>query len=166
LFAQVILRERCACSARDSDPPPFSARPARVQWWTPRKRPVELSLAIFASVFADARLGDYSSRHRSAGLSENAWHVLRWPSAREHGRGGESRVIPGLVKGAYWDTEIKRSQEQGLDGYRCSRAKATPTLPIPRARKLLLEHDHLKPQFATHNAHTVVWISSWPRGAN
>ncbi|HEY3638136.1 MAG TPA: bifunctional proline dehydrogenase/L-glutamate gamma-semialdehyde dehydrogenase PutA, partial [Rhizomicrobium sp.] len=69
----------------------------------------------------------------------------------------QSRRIPvRLVKGAYWDTEIKRAQEQGLLEYPVfTRKVATDTSYLAAARTMLAQRDVLYPQFATHNAHTL-----------
>jgi RHH-type proline utilization regulon transcriptional repressor/proline dehydrogenase/delta 1-pyrroline-5-carboxylate dehydrogenase len=64
-----------------------------------------------------------------------------------------------LVKGAYWDTEIKRAQERGLDGYPVFTRKAMTDLNyIACARQLLALRPRLFPQFATHNALTVATV--------
>src|SRR5712671_4330095 len=64
-----------------------------------------------------------------------------------------------LVKGAYWDTEIKRAQERGLDDYPVFTRKAMTDLNyITCARKLLKLRPRLFPQFATHNALTVATV--------
>ena len=64
-----------------------------------------------------------------------------------------------LVKGAYWDTEIKRAQTLGLDGYPVFTRKVnTDVSYIACARKLLSMTDRIYPQFATHNAHTVAAV--------
>ena len=64
-----------------------------------------------------------------------------------------------LVKGAYWDTEIKRAQERGLDGYPVFTRKAMTDLNyIACARQLLALRPRIFPQFATHNALTVATI--------
>ena len=61
-----------------------------------------------------------------------------------------------LVKGAYWDTEIKRTQEQGLDDYPVfTRKLATDVSYLACARRLLAGGDAFYPQFATHNAQTL-----------
>lgn len=72
----------------------------------------------------------------------------------------EGQCIPiRLVKGAYWDTEIKHAQEQGLSGYPVFTRKANTDVSfLALARRLLNARDALYPQFATHNAHTVAWI--------
>jgi len=64
-----------------------------------------------------------------------------------------------LVKGAYWDTEIKRAQVLGLDGFPVfTRKRHTDVSYIACARKLLSMTDRIYPQFATHNAHSVAAI--------
>ena len=61
-----------------------------------------------------------------------------------------------LVKGAYWDTEIKRAQVEGVEGFPVFTRKETTDISyIANARKLLGMTDRIYPQFATHNAHTV-----------
>jgi len=64
-----------------------------------------------------------------------------------------------LVKGAYWDTEIKRAQVEGLSGFPVfTRKAATDVSYMLCAGKLLQMTDRIYPQFATHNAHTVAAI--------
>ena len=64
-----------------------------------------------------------------------------------------------LVKGAYWDTEIKRAQERGLDGYPVFTRKAMTDLNyVACARQLLGLRPRIFPQFATHNALTVATL--------
>jgi len=66
------------------------------------------------------------------------------------------RIPVRLVKGAYWDTEIKRAQEQGLADYPVFTRKAgTDTSYLACARALLAKPEAIMPQFATHNAHTL-----------
>ncbi|MEM6665730.1 MAG: bifunctional proline dehydrogenase/L-glutamate gamma-semialdehyde dehydrogenase PutA [Pseudomonadota bacterium] len=69
------------------------------------------------------------------------------------------RVMVRLVKGAYWDTEIKRAQVLGLSGFPVFTRKPTTDLSyMACARKLLAMTGRIYPQFATHNAHTVAAI--------
>src|SRR5690625_7738096 len=64
-----------------------------------------------------------------------------------------------LVKGAYWDTEIKNAQVEGLDGYPVFTRKVyTDVSYLACAHKLLSAPDAVFPQFATHNAHTLAAI--------
>lgn len=71
----------------------------------------------------------------------------------------DRKIMVRLVKGAYWDAEIKRSQVEGIDGFPVfTRKAATDVSYIANARKLLDLTDRIYPQFATHNAHTVAAI--------
>jgi RHH-type proline utilization regulon transcriptional repressor/proline dehydrogenase/delta 1-pyrroline-5-carboxylate dehydrogenase len=75
--------------------------------------------------------------------------------ARRSGR----RLMVRLVKGAYWDSEIKRAQVDGQDGYPVyTRKPYTDVSYIACARKLLAAPEAVYPQFATHNAHTLAAI--------
>jgi len=117
-----------------------------------------LSLAIFADVFRDSRFESYAGLGLAVqAYQKRAVRVLDWLAAlaREEGR-----VIPvRLVKGAYWDSEIKRAQEQGLDDYPVFTRKCnTDVSYLACAKALLTQHEVLYPQFATHNAHTVAWL--------
>ncbi len=69
------------------------------------------------------------------------------------------RLMVRLVKGAYWDSEIKRAQIDGSDGYPVyTRKPHTDVSYIACARKLLAAPDAIYPQFATHNAHTLAAV--------
>ncbi len=83
--------------------------------------------------------------------------VIDWLEdlARRTGR----RLMIRLVKGAYWDSEIKRAQELGLDGYPVfTRKPSTDVAYLACARKLLHKDEVFFPQFATHNAHTIASV--------
>jgi RHH-type transcriptional regulator, proline utilization regulon repressor / proline dehydrogenase / delta 1-pyrroline-5-carboxylate dehydrogenase len=70
------------------------------------------------------------------------------------------RLMVRLVKGAYWDSEIKRAQIDGLSDYPVYTRKAhTDVSYLACARKLLAAPEAVYPQFATHNAHTVAAIA-------
>lgn len=74
-------------------------------------------------------------------------------------RRSKRRLMIRLVKGAYWDSEIKRAQSEGLEGYPVYTRKVhTDVCYLACARKLLSEPESIFPQFATHNAHTVAAI--------
>ncbi|MEM9330298.1 MAG: bifunctional proline dehydrogenase/L-glutamate gamma-semialdehyde dehydrogenase PutA [Pseudomonadota bacterium] len=71
----------------------------------------------------------------------------------------DRKIMVRLVKGAYWDTEIKLAQTLGLSGFPVFTQKASTDISyIANARKLLGMTDRIYPQFATHNAHTVCSI--------
>jgi RHH-type proline utilization regulon transcriptional repressor/proline dehydrogenase/delta 1-pyrroline-5-carboxylate dehydrogenase len=78
----------------------------------------------------------------------------------------QKRRIPvRLVKGAYWDTEVKRAQELGIADYPTfTRKMATDTSYLAGARALLAAGDAIYPQFATHNAHTLAAIQTFSNG--
>ncbi|MFM5240908.1 trifunctional transcriptional regulator/proline dehydrogenase/L-glutamate gamma-semialdehyde dehydrogenase [Aeromonas media] len=66
------------------------------------------------------------------------------------------RLMIRLVKGAYWDSEIKRAQQDGLEGYPVyTRKPYTDVSYLACARKLLAVPESIYPQFATHNAHSL-----------
>ena len=119
---------------------------------------LELSLEAIASAFADASLAGWDG----FGLAIQAYQkradaVIDY--ADELANGLNRRMMVRLVKGAYWDTEIKRAQERGLSDYPVFTRKAMTDLNyIACARKLLALRPRLFPQFATHNALTVATI--------
>ena len=117
-----------------------------------------LSLEVIRRVLPDAALDGWDgfgvvvqAYGRRAGDAIDGVHEM----AREAGR----RVMVRLVKGAYWDTEIKHAQVEGLDDFPVfTRKAATDVSYLGNARKLLGLTDRIYPQFATHNAHTVAAI--------
>ncbi len=75
------------------------------------------------------------------------------------------RLMVRLVKGAYWDSEIKRAQEQGLDDYPVFTHKDVTDLSyLVAARRILAAGDRLYGQFATHNAATAAAIAAFGQG--
>ena len=75
------------------------------------------------------------------------------------GERSRHRLMVRLVKGAYWDSEIKRAQVDGQSGFPVYTRKAHTDLAyIACARKLLAAPGRIYPQFATHNAHTLAAI--------
>jgi RHH-type transcriptional regulator, proline utilization regulon repressor / proline dehydrogenase / delta 1-pyrroline-5-carboxylate dehydrogenase len=88
---------------------------------------------------------------------KRALDVIDWTAAtaRTYGR----RMTVRLVKGAYWDSEIKRAQERGLDGYPVYTRKVTTDVSYLACAGRLLSHtDVIYPQFATHNAHSIAAV--------
>ena len=89
----------------------------------------------------------------------------RCPAVIDHlaalARASGRRLMVRLVKGAYWDSEIKRAQQEGQTDYPVYTRKVhTDVAYLACARRLLAQTDVLFPQFATHNAHTVAAILS------
>ena len=80
-------------------------------------------------------------------------------------RRNERRLMVRLVKGAYWDAEIKRAQIDGLDGYPVYTRKVyTDVCYLACAKRLLAARDVIYPQFATHNAHSMASIIHMAEG--
>ena len=76
------------------------------------------------------------------------------------------RLMIRLVKGAYWDSEIKRAQVEGQLDYPVYTRKVHTDLAYQAcAKKLLLATDVIYPQFATHNAYTLAWVRECARAA-
>ncbi|MBR1121239.1 bifunctional proline dehydrogenase/L-glutamate gamma-semialdehyde dehydrogenase PutA [Bradyrhizobium lablabi] len=119
---------------------------------------LELSLDVIAAAFSDTSLAGWDG----FGLAVQAYQkrasdVIDYVD--ELARRQNCKMMLRLVKGAYWDTEIKRAQERGLDGYPVFSRKATTDLNyVACAQKLLALRPRIFPQFATHNALTVASI--------
>ncbi len=119
---------------------------------------LEITLDIIEAVFADPELAGWEG----FGLAIQAYQkravaLIDWLAALARSQG--RRLSVRLVKGAYWDAEIKRAQEQGLEGFPVFTRKAnTDVSYIACARKLLAASDAFYPQFATHNAHTLAAV--------
>ncbi|SFU44506.1 trifunctional transcriptional regulator/proline dehydrogenase/L-glutamate gamma-semialdehyde dehydrogenase [Pseudoduganella namucuonensis] len=74
------------------------------------------------------------------------------------------KIMVRLVKGAYWDAEIKRAQVDGMPGYPVYTRKVyTDVSYLVCAQKLLAATDVIYPQFATHNAQTLATIHTWAK---
>ncbi|MFC5583592.1 bifunctional proline dehydrogenase/L-glutamate gamma-semialdehyde dehydrogenase PutA [Nitratireductor kimnyeongensis] len=119
---------------------------------------LDLSLDVIEAVLADEDLAGWDG----FGVVVQAYgprapFVLDWLYALATRL--DRRIMVRLVKGAYWDTEIKRAQVMGLDGFPVFTRKVnTDVSYIACARKLLGMTDRIYPQFATHNAHTAAAI--------
>jgi len=88
---------------------------------------------------------------------QRASHVIDW--LYNLAERLDRKIMVRLVKGAYWDTEIKRAQVAGIPAFPVFTAKHhTDISYVSNARKLLGMTDRIYPQFATHNAHTVAAI--------
>ena len=115
---------------------------------------LELSLDIIEVVLADPGLAGWDGFGVVVqAYGKRARDVLDWLHALA--RRLDRRIMVRLVKGAYWDGEIKHAQELGLAGFPVFTRKIhTDVSYIACARKLLQMTDRIYPQFATHNAHT------------
>jgi len=119
---------------------------------------LELSLDVIAAALRDSSLAGWDG----FGLAVQAYQkragaVIDWIT--DVARTLDRRLMIRLVKGAYWDTEIKRAQERGLPDYPVFTRKAmTDVCYLDCVRKLLARRPLLYPQFATHNALTVACV--------
>ena len=119
---------------------------------------LELSLDLLESLSHDPELGEWNG----LGFVIQAYGK-RCPYVIDFvvdlARRSQRRIMVRLVKGAYWDAEIKRAQLDGLDGFPVFTRKVhTDVSYLACARKLLEARQHVFPQFATHNAQTLAAI--------
>ena len=119
---------------------------------------LELSLDVIAAALGDASLAGWDGFGLAIqGYQKRAAAVIGY--ADSLARSLNRRLMVRLVKGAYWDTEVKRAQERGLDDYPVFSRKAMTDLNyIACARQLLALRPRIFPQFATHNALTLATI--------
>jgi len=122
-----------------------------------------MSLEVFSRVYSNPVLTGWSG----LGLAVQAYQkralpVLQWLAALA---AAQRRKIPlRLVKGAYWDTEIKKTQENGLLNYPVFTHKSATDSAYLACAAFILDNDQaFFPQFATHNAHTVAAIHALGR---
>lgn len=121
---------------------------------------LDLSLDVIEKVLAEPELAGWNGFGVVVqAYGPRAAFTIDWlyALAKKYDR----NIMVRLVKGAYWDTEIKRAQALGLGGYPVFTRKAnTDVSYMACAKKLLSMTDRIYPQFATHNAHTVAAILS------
>ncbi len=123
---------------------------------------LELQMDLFEAVLADDAL--FANGWGGFGIAIQAYQKRAAPlcdwvaeAARRHGR----RLMVRLVKGAYWDTEIKAAQVAGLTDYPVfTRKIATDVSYLACAKKLLAANDVIYAAFATHNANTIAAVKA------
>ena len=119
---------------------------------------LDLSLTVIEALSRETATRDWPG----LGLAVQAYgkrapDVIDWVGALARATG--RRMTVRLVKGAYWDSEIKRTQERGLDGYPVYTRKVTTDVSyLACAGRLFAHAGWISPQFATHNAHTIAAI--------
>ena len=122
---------------------------------------LDLSLSVIEAVFRDPRLAGYEGFGMAIQAYQKQGHaVVRWAIAlaEETGR----RFCVRLVKGAYWDTEIKWAQERGYDSYPVFTEKCATDVSYQACARLLMQHrEQVYPQFATHNAYTLACVLAY-----
>ncbi|WP_376097582.1 bifunctional proline dehydrogenase/L-glutamate gamma-semialdehyde dehydrogenase PutA [Roseomonas sp. CCTCC AB2023176] len=119
---------------------------------------LELSLDVIAAVAADEALAGWDGFGLAVqAYGKRAGAVVDWIAELAHRL--DRRFMVRLVKGAYWDAEVKRAQERGLDGYPVwTRKAATDLAYLTLSERMLALRPRIYPQFATHNALTVASI--------
>ncbi|MDR2872529.1 MAG: bifunctional proline dehydrogenase/L-glutamate gamma-semialdehyde dehydrogenase PutA [Xanthomonadaceae bacterium] len=125
---------------------------------------LELSLDVIEASFLDASLEDWEGYGLAVqAYQKRAPYVIDWivDLARRAGR----RIPVRLVKGAYWDSEIKRAQIDGYIGYPVFTRKQNTDIAYLACVKQMFEYsDAIYPMFATHNAHTIASIPAFAQG--
>ncbi len=119
---------------------------------------LEITLDLFAALHQHPTLKEWNGLGIAVqAYQKRALTVIDWLGALAE---AHQKIIPiRLVKGAYWDTEIKHAQILGLPDYPVFTAKAeTDVCYLACARKLLAYPNHFYPMFATHNAQTLATI--------
>ena len=118
---------------------------------------LELQLDVFEALLADDEL--FATGWSGFGIALQAYQKRAAPLCEwviEAGRAHRRKLMVRLVKGAYWDTEIKAAQVGGLTDYPVfTRKVATDVSYLACAKKLLDATDVIYPAFATHNANTI-----------
>jgi RHH-type transcriptional regulator, proline utilization regulon repressor / proline dehydrogenase / delta 1-pyrroline-5-carboxylate dehydrogenase len=119
---------------------------------------LDLSLDVIEALARDAGTRDWPGLGLAVqAYSKRAPDVIDWVAATARATG--RRMTVRLVKGAYWDSEIKRSQERGLSGYPVYTRKVTTDVSYLACAGQLFKHtDVIYPQFATHNAHSIASV--------
>ncbi len=119
---------------------------------------LEISLDIFAAVAADPSLAGWDGFGLAIqAYQKRALEVVNWIISLAERL--DRRFMVRLVKGAYWDTEIKRAQERGLEDFPVFTRKAATDLSyLACAQAMLGARPRIYPQFATHNALSVAQI--------
>lgn len=125
---------------------------------------LELSLDLMEALVSDPDLAGY----KGIGFVVQAYQK-RCPFVIDYlidlARHNNQKLMIRLVKGAYWDSEVKWAQVDGMDGYPTYTRKVhTDISYLACARKLLDAQDAIFPQFATHNAYTLGAIYQMGKG--
>jgi len=119
-----------------------------------------MSLDIIAAIARTPGLKGWNGLGMAVqSYGKRARPVIAWADALGEETGGKMAVR--LVKGAYWDTEIKRAQEGGLSDYPLFTRKAATDVSYLACAREMLASPHIYPAFASHNALTVATISEW-----
>ncbi len=126
---------------------------------------LDISLQVFKLVFLDDELEGWDGFGLAVqAYQKRAIHVIDW--LRKLSLESNRKMMVRLVKGAYWDTEIKTTQQDGLEQFPVFTRKASTDVSYQAcAIKLMKYRDSIFPQFATHNAYTAATIIEMADGA-
>ncbi|MDF1678549.1 MAG: bifunctional proline dehydrogenase/L-glutamate gamma-semialdehyde dehydrogenase PutA [Legionellaceae bacterium] len=116
---------------------------------------LDISLDVIEQVFCDGSLAGWEGFGLAVqSYQKRAFEVLDWVAALAKSQ--NRRIMVRLIKGAYWDSEIKKAQMEGLSDYPVFTRKAFTDVSFQAcAKKLFTLTDVIYPQFATHNAYSV-----------
>ena len=125
---------------------------------------LDLSLDVIEAILVDPELAGWDGFGVVVqAFGKRASFTLDWLYALSEKL--DRRIMVRLVKGAYWDAEIKRAQVMGLEGFPVFTRKACSDVSyLACAKKLMGMTDRIYPQFATHNAHSVSAILEMAQG--
>lgn len=125
---------------------------------------LDISLDIMEAVFCDPALDGWEGFGLAVqSYQKRAWYVLDWLIELAHKQ--KRRFMVRLIKGAYWDAEIKMAQVKGLAGYPVFTRKAATDVSFLACAKKILEHpEAFYAQFATHNAYSLAAILEMANG--
>jgi RHH-type transcriptional regulator, proline utilization regulon repressor / proline dehydrogenase / delta 1-pyrroline-5-carboxylate dehydrogenase len=127
---------------------------------------LDLSLDIIEQVFCDPALDGWEGFGLAVqSYQKRAWYVLDWLIDLSHKQ--KKRWMVRLIKGAYWDTEIKIAQVKGLSGYPVFTRKASTDVSfLACAKKIFAHPEAFYPQLATHNAYSLAAVLEMSTLAN
>ncbi|MDP1604220.1 MAG: bifunctional proline dehydrogenase/L-glutamate gamma-semialdehyde dehydrogenase PutA [Legionella sp.] len=119
---------------------------------------LDLSLDVIERVFNNECLDGWNGFGMAIqSYQKRAFYLLDWVAALA--RSNKRRMMVRLIKGAYWDSEIKKTQMNGFSEYPVFTRKVFTDVSFQAcAKKLLTMTDAIYPQFATHNAYSVAMI--------
>jgi len=121
---------------------------------------LNLSLFIFKEIIESNLIDEIYSGFGFAvqAYQKRAFFVLEW--LNQYLESKNKKINIRLVKGAYWDTEIKIAQEQGFNDYPVFTKKFVTDISYLACAHKLLENKNIYSQFATHNAHSIAYIKT------
>lgn len=119
---------------------------------------LDISLDIFETILRDPSLRDWQGLGLAVqSYQKRGFAVIEW--LEELAKATNKRIMLRLIKGAYWDSEIKLTQELGLSSYPVfTRKSSTDVSFLACAKRIIAAGNCFYPQFATHNAYSVAAV--------